>query len=249
MIDTDELRAHVIAGLNCPPSQFQLHLQYLVPPLLPFHIGLFKKGQHFTPGRFFPLGFLKAALGALAAGHGGVGGAAAMATSDLIARVKALTGIDYDEMMVSELESYEKSHALCANFSVEDFEYALPLHVDDGVAEAEDAGSSGGVVRKRGTTLALPLLNGSKEGGASSSTKADLPVAAAADAPPLPPPPNRKEVEDRDKLVLQSYGRPYDARGQPTGAFYSFPRQAPLPVLASEVEAGSSPDQACCHAS
>jgi hypothetical protein len=43
LIDSGELRTHVIAGLNFPPSQYQLHLQYLLPPLLPFHVGLFKQ--------------------------------------------------------------------------------------------------------------------------------------------------------------------------------------------------------------
>lgn len=32
------LRQHVIAGCNFPPSQFQLHLQYMLPPLLPFQV-------------------------------------------------------------------------------------------------------------------------------------------------------------------------------------------------------------------
>ena len=39
-----ELRGHVVAGLNFPPSQYQLHLQYMLPPLTPFHYGLYRAG-------------------------------------------------------------------------------------------------------------------------------------------------------------------------------------------------------------
>ena len=45
----------MIVGLNFPPSQYQLHLQFMLPPLMPFHWKLYKEGVHFTPGRFFPL--------------------------------------------------------------------------------------------------------------------------------------------------------------------------------------------------
>jgi hypothetical protein len=41
--------------------------KYMLPPLLPFHLGLFRAGKHFLPGRFFPLAYVLAALGALAA--------------------------------------------------------------------------------------------------------------------------------------------------------------------------------------
>lgn len=34
-----------------------------------------------------------------------------------------------------------------------------------------------------------------------------------------------------DKLRLQNYGRPYTAEGNPTGTYYKFPKQAPLPVF------------------
>ena len=36
----DGMRPHVIAGLNYPPSQYQLHLQHMLPPFTPFHYGM-----------------------------------------------------------------------------------------------------------------------------------------------------------------------------------------------------------------
>lgn len=62
MLRADELRDHVIAGMNVPPSQFQLHLQFMLPPLLPKHYALFRCGLHFAPSRFLPLDYLLRAL-------------------------------------------------------------------------------------------------------------------------------------------------------------------------------------------
>ena len=45
-------------GMNYPPSQFQLHLQYIVPPMMPFHAYMMRKGKHYTYGRFFPLEYV-----------------------------------------------------------------------------------------------------------------------------------------------------------------------------------------------
>lgn len=36
-VTPESLRPHVIAGFNFPPSQYQLHLQFMLPPLTPFH--------------------------------------------------------------------------------------------------------------------------------------------------------------------------------------------------------------------
>lgn len=34
--DEEKLRPLAIAGFNSPPSQYQLHLQFMLPPFLPF---------------------------------------------------------------------------------------------------------------------------------------------------------------------------------------------------------------------
>ena len=41
--------------------------------------------------------------------------------------------------------------------------------------------------------------------------------------------PSVNEMMAQDKLVLQSYGRPYDQAGRPTGTYYQYPKTAPLP--------------------
>ena len=57
-----DLRAMGSAGMNFPPSQYQLHLQYVHGPMLPFQYAMFEKGLHLQHGRFFPVQFLLAAL-------------------------------------------------------------------------------------------------------------------------------------------------------------------------------------------
>jgi len=52
----------VIAGCNFPPSQFQLHIQYFLPPFLPFQYRMYLEGQHLTHERFFPLEYITAVL-------------------------------------------------------------------------------------------------------------------------------------------------------------------------------------------
>lgn len=85
---------HVLSGLNYPPSQFQLHLQYLLPPLTPYHWGLHRSGKHFGAGRFFPLQYMYKALTALRDdGQGGLLGCLAMDAPQLCAAVLARTGV------------------------------------------------------------------------------------------------------------------------------------------------------------
>lgn len=60
--DTEELKAIAICGMNFPPSMYQLHLQFVHPPMTPFHYSLARNENHFHHGRFFPMEFLLEAL-------------------------------------------------------------------------------------------------------------------------------------------------------------------------------------------
>lgn len=61
-LDDSRIRDLVICGVNYPPSQYQLHLQFMLPPLLPFHFNLALGNQHFHHGRFFPLPYVRRVL-------------------------------------------------------------------------------------------------------------------------------------------------------------------------------------------
>ena len=53
----DRLREHVVCGCNFPPSQFHLHIQYMLMPLIPYQYRMYKEGAHYTQKRFFPLAY------------------------------------------------------------------------------------------------------------------------------------------------------------------------------------------------
>jgi len=57
-----QVLANVVAGFNFPPSQFQLHVQWIVCPFLPFHVFQLQSGNHMHEGRFFPLQYVMTAL-------------------------------------------------------------------------------------------------------------------------------------------------------------------------------------------
>ena len=95
-VDGPGLRAAAIAGMNVPPSQFQLHLQYMLPPLLPNQMQMYRYGNHYGKYRFFPLAYLLAALDALAERGADFPDADDLDGPGLVERVKAAAGVDYD---------------------------------------------------------------------------------------------------------------------------------------------------------
>jgi len=58
-VSLDRLHELLIFGINAQPSQFQLHLHCIVPPLMPEDYYLVKCGIRFTRFRFLPLGYVK----------------------------------------------------------------------------------------------------------------------------------------------------------------------------------------------
>jgi len=115
-----EMRAMAIAGFNFPPSQFQIHLQHMMPPLMPFHYTVFKKGIHYTYGRFLPLEYVKAALAAQ--GSTPLEGAADMAIEDVFAYFKSTHGVDYDVIHKECCDRYDADHQRLCNWDPNDFE-------------------------------------------------------------------------------------------------------------------------------
>ena len=53
--------------VRCP--QFQLHIQYMLPPFLPFHYVQYLEGNHMTSQRFFPLEYIKVSRARLEPTH------------------------------------------------------------------------------------------------------------------------------------------------------------------------------------
>jgi len=108
------LKKHVISGMNFPPSQYQLHLQFIVPPMTPFHYQMYLEGKHYTFGRFFPYEFLVEALDKCDP----IPDAADMAITDLLAHLP----VDYADIFHQCYERYGKSQGILSNFQSDDFE-------------------------------------------------------------------------------------------------------------------------------
>jgi len=120
----EALREHVIMAFNLPPSQYQLHLQYMLPPLLPSHLGVFRRGAHFVHLRHFPLKYVREALQKMQASGTAFPEAPTLTAAELVERISKL-GVDYDKAHAEDMERLAKSNALLANYDPADFTHAV----------------------------------------------------------------------------------------------------------------------------
>lgn len=120
----EALREHVIMAFNLPPSQYQLHLQYMLPPLLPSHLGVFRRGAHFMHMRHFPLKFVRETLQKMYATGAAFPEAPTLTAQELVERISKL-GVDYDKAHAEDMDRLAKSNALLANYDPADFKHAV----------------------------------------------------------------------------------------------------------------------------
>ena len=120
----EALREHVIMAFNLPPSQYQLHLQFMLPPLLPSHLGVFRRGAHFVHSRHFPLAYVREALEKMQAAGVAWADAASLTPAELMERITEI-GVDYSKAHALDMERLEKSNALLANYDPADFTHAV----------------------------------------------------------------------------------------------------------------------------
>lgn len=128
-----ELHSHAIAALSAVPSQYQLHLHYIVPPLLPADYHSLLRGERFSRGRWLPLEYVEAALDALAP-SGGLDGALEMSASEIFTRIEATGGPSYNDALDAALARYAASHEQLANWAPECFDAVITAPGDGGAA-------------------------------------------------------------------------------------------------------------------
>jgi len=61
-VPLEEIRSKIIRCFNYPPSQYQMHIQWLVPPLCPFQHYMAECKNHFHHGRGFPTSYVRKLL-------------------------------------------------------------------------------------------------------------------------------------------------------------------------------------------
>ena len=136
-ISDEEICSHVCAGLNFPPSQYQLHLQFMLPPFTPYHWNVYKNGGHFTSRRFFPIEYMLEALEAM--GTNGILNASSLDIDMIIDQVKEQCGVDYEVVYQKCYARYGESHIRLSNWSSVDFKNELTA---DGVLMEKRSGES-----------------------------------------------------------------------------------------------------------
>ena len=185
---------HIACGFNFPPSQYQLHIQYIAPIMLPFQHAQLLRGVHFTYKRFFPVGYVSSCL--LAASECDPLPAALLAdeasVDGIIQFFSDHHGVHYDAFHETFLQDFAKNEKKFANWQNDDFEgLVVSGPFGDKYVRAQAGDPAGGVGQR--------LVD---EGF------------------------DPKAIIERDKIELQSYGRPYTAEGKPSGSYYAFPKKA-----------------------
>jgi len=118
-----DMRKHLACGLNFPPSQYQLHLQVMLPPFMPFHWQMYRDGKHFTMWRFFPFEYLRDTLKALRGRP--IRSAPSMDIFELVDVIRSKTGIRYEDVYAHCYNRYGESHKQLASWRSEDFEQVI----------------------------------------------------------------------------------------------------------------------------
>jgi len=120
-VDIESYKNHIVAGFNYPPSQYQLHLQFMMPPLMPYHYFLYLKGAHYTAGRFIPIEYARAVLKSCLS-HPYPKKIFSDTPQEQIFDYFKTKGIDYYAIHSECYQRYGDSHRKLANYDRHDFE-------------------------------------------------------------------------------------------------------------------------------
>lgn len=116
-------QASMLSGYNFPPSQNQLHIQYMSPVLMPHQRMMFLRGVHFTHRRFFPSEYVAACLEALAAtGQRCTRAELRLPVEDFVTLLEERSDVAYDALHTAFLAKAEAAHEEGANWRPEHFE-------------------------------------------------------------------------------------------------------------------------------
>jgi len=193
-VTKEMVRDNIICGFNSPPSQYQLHLQWIVLPLMPFHHSKLLDGLHAQRGRWFPLEYVRRILDELVA-EGKTFDIRADTPVDEIIQYFNSKGVYYEEVWAECYQKYCASYAL-SNWKAEDFKYVV---LEGQVHEIQVYGRQRGPLDARRGTEALP------GGHVRVGNKLHLdPVS----------------LHNEDKMLLQNYGRRSESGGKPSGTYY-----------------------------
>lgn len=113
----------VAAGFNYPPSQYQLHIQFILPAMIPFQYYQYLRGLHFTHKRFFPFNYVVECL--KAARTDSLPSALLQedtSVNDIIEYFCRTHGIDYDQIHGDFYKKFASLQLKYARWASSDFE-------------------------------------------------------------------------------------------------------------------------------
>lgn len=213
-----DFRKQVHAGLNSVPSQFQVHLQYIVPPIGPSDYHQFLHGKRFVKDRWLPLEYVMQSLTAVSqSSEGSLPNAHNMSMEDIFDAIWKLGGPRYQDMYAQAIRRYNRTHRICANWKPELFDVSVIIRHPTLRPELFGAAGDATSFEEVQDAEVRPL-------------KTDVAAASMT----------RTQLEKKDKAAIQSYGRPYDAEGRPVAcSFYRFARE---PGSVQSADQWASPD-------
>lgn len=153
---------HMACGFNFPPSQYQLHLQYISPVLLPFQYAQFLQNVHYTPGRFFPYEYVEKVLEILVEQSLTLPSALLQDTTpmeDITAELREITGVHYEQEHAGFLFRFEEHARLLSNWNPADFAGTAVHTVHPTTGKATQLLLEHGGVADESTAAASPVLN------------------------------------------------------------------------------------------
>lgn len=211
---------HIGAGFNYPPSQYQLHIQFIAPCMLPFQWAQTIKGVHFTYKRFFPFAFVKEVLQRLVAEG---------LSQGVLTAPNSPTEISQAYFDTMKGNQGKEGEPYCLRSADGD---ALPdldriLRFTDevlGISYLEAHTKHMSNFAKHQSLFS----NWAKDDFAgmivtstsASQTHTDAFVPFTHTQPSTNSP---NQIISSDKHILQSYGRPYE-KDSPSGCYYDFPK-------------------------
>jgi hypothetical protein len=135
------IRRFVFSGFNYPPSQCQLHLQFILPPYVPYHAVLLAEGKHSDKDRFFTYDFLRNCLQKMVEKQKRilVGEIDSMIGRELVKYIQDRLDVDYYKSYHESLARHRDNDKFLGNWTRSDFKYVVvdkrivfPVEVLDG---------------------------------------------------------------------------------------------------------------------
>lgn len=118
----DQIKDKIMKSFNYPPSQFQMHVQWLVPPMTPFQHLMAEKRNHFHEDRAFPLSYVRAVLKLNKPYKTEV--VKDTPIQDIVDFYNE-AGVSYKEYWTAFFEKCLQDSMQCANWDAEEFSYVV----------------------------------------------------------------------------------------------------------------------------